>query len=89
MYTANHMDVEAIVALTESGSTPLWMSRIRSDIPIFAFTRHLRTQRRGRALSWRLPDPVRTSSDGELRRAVPRDRRVSSSHAASSRAATG
>jgi len=46
MYTANHMDVEAIVALTESGSTPRWMSRIRSDIPIFAFTRHLRTQRR-------------------------------------------
>ena len=46
MYTANHMDLEAIVALTESGSTPLWMSRIRSDIPIFAFTRHERTQRR-------------------------------------------
>jgi pyruvate kinase len=46
MYTANHMDVEAIVALTESGSTPLWMSRIRSDIPIYAFTRHERTQRR-------------------------------------------
>jgi len=46
MYTANHMDVEAIVALTESGSTPLWMSRIRSDIPIFAFTRQERTQRR-------------------------------------------
>jgi pyruvate kinase len=46
MFTASHMDVEAIVALTESGSTPLWMSRIRSDIPIFAFTRHERTQRR-------------------------------------------
>jgi len=46
MYTASHLDVEAIVALTESGSTPLWMSRIRSDIPIFAFTRHERTQRR-------------------------------------------
>jgi pyruvate kinase len=46
MFTANHMDLEAIVALTESGSTPLWMSRIRSDIPIFAFTSHERTQRR-------------------------------------------
>jgi pyruvate kinase len=46
MYTANHMDVEAIVALTESGATPLWMSRIRSDIPIFAFTRNERTRRR-------------------------------------------
>jgi pyruvate kinase len=46
MYTANHMDVHAIVALTESGSTALWMSRIRSDIPIFAFTRHQATRRR-------------------------------------------
>jgi pyruvate kinase len=46
MYTANHMDVKAIVALTESGSTPLWMSRIRSDIPIYAFTRHEETRRR-------------------------------------------
>jgi len=46
MYTANHMDVHAIVALTESGSTALWMSRIRSDIPIFAFTRHRSTRRR-------------------------------------------
>jgi pyruvate kinase len=46
MNTANHLDVKAIVALTESGSTPLWMSRIRSDIPIYAFTRHERTLRR-------------------------------------------
>ncbi len=46
MYTANHMRVRAIVALTESGSTPLWMSRIRSDIPIYAFTRHDATRRR-------------------------------------------
>ncbi|MEL7536021.1 MAG: pyruvate kinase [Pseudomonadota bacterium] len=46
MYTANHMDVKAIIAMTESGSTALWMSRIRSDIPIFAFTRHEATRRR-------------------------------------------
>ncbi len=46
MYAANHMDVHAIIALTESGSTALWMSRIRSDIPIFAFTRHEATLRR-------------------------------------------
>ena len=44
MYTANHLDVRAIVALTESGSTPLWMSRIRADIPIYAFTRHAATR---------------------------------------------
>ncbi|NBU26479.1 MAG: pyruvate kinase, partial [Gammaproteobacteria bacterium] len=46
MYTANHMNVRAIVALTESGATPLWMSRLRSDIPIYAFTRHEATRRR-------------------------------------------
>ncbi len=46
MYAANHLKVRAIVALTESGATPLWMSRIRSDIPIYAFTRHEATRRR-------------------------------------------
>lgn len=46
MYTANHMSVKAIIALTESGSTTRWMSRIRSDIPIYAFTPHVETNRR-------------------------------------------
>ncbi len=46
MYTANHLNVKAIVALTESGSTALWMSRIRSGIPIFAYTRNEGTRRR-------------------------------------------
>ena len=46
MYTANHMSVKAIIALTESGSTARWMSRIRSDIPIYALTPHESTARR-------------------------------------------
>lgn len=46
MYTANHLGVKAIAALTESGSTPLWMSRISSGIPIFALTRHVKTRRK-------------------------------------------
>jgi len=46
MYTANHLHVKAIVALTESGATPLLMSRISSSIPIFAFTGHLDTRRK-------------------------------------------
>lgn len=46
MYTANHFNVEAIIALTESGSTPLWMSRIRSGIPIYGFTPNISTQRK-------------------------------------------
>jgi pyruvate kinase len=43
MYLANHTQIKAIAALTESGSTPLWMSRISSGIPIFAFTGHDKT----------------------------------------------
>ncbi|WP_415882826.1 pyruvate kinase [Neptuniibacter sp. QD72_48] len=47
MYTANNLlGVKAIICLTESGSTPLWMSRIRSGLPIFAVTRNERTMRR-------------------------------------------
>ena len=56
MYTANHMDVKAIIALTESGSTTRWMSRIRSDIPIYAFTQHESTRRR--VTLYRGVDPV-------------------------------
>jgi pyruvate kinase len=40
MYAANHLDIKAIVALTESGSTSLRMSRIRTAIPIFGLSRH-------------------------------------------------
>ncbi|MCV6612188.1 MAG: pyruvate kinase [Amphritea sp.] len=47
MYTANHLvGVKAIICLTESGSTPRWMSRIRSGLPIYALTRNERTMRR-------------------------------------------
>lgn len=46
MYTANHLNIAAIIALTESGSTPLLMSRIRSGIPIYALSPHVRTQRK-------------------------------------------
>lgn len=46
MYTANRLGVRAIIALTESGSTVSWMSRISSGIPIYALTRHASTRRR-------------------------------------------
>lgn len=47
MYTANHLPgVKAIIALTESGTTPRLMSRVGSQLPIFAFSRHIATQRR-------------------------------------------
>ncbi|MBD3669473.1 MAG: pyruvate kinase [Gammaproteobacteria bacterium] len=46
MYTANHLRVKAIAALTESGATTLWMSRISSGIPIYALTSHVETRRK-------------------------------------------
>jgi pyruvate kinase len=42
---ANHLPVRAIVALTESGATPLWMSRVDTDIPIYGLTRREATAR--------------------------------------------
>jgi pyruvate kinase len=38
LYAASHFNVRAIVALTQSGSTALWMSRTNSTVPIFALT---------------------------------------------------
>ena len=46
LFTAYHLRVKAIVALTESGSTALWMSRHNIDIPIFAMTPSVATQRK-------------------------------------------
>ncbi|BBP42662.1 pyruvate kinase [Thiosulfativibrio zosterae] len=46
MYAANHFNVSCIAALTESGNTPLLMSRISSGIPIVALTPHLATRRK-------------------------------------------
>jgi pyruvate kinase len=46
LFTARHLDVKAIVALTESGSTALWMSRHSIATPIFALTPSQTTQRK-------------------------------------------
>ncbi|HWU68095.1 MAG TPA: pyruvate kinase [Stenotrophobium sp.] len=45
-WTARHMHAQAIIALTESGSTALMMSRTETRIPIYALTRHEKTRRR-------------------------------------------
>lgn len=47
MYAANHLTgTAAIICMTESGATPRLMSRIKSSLPIFAFSRHHTTQHR-------------------------------------------
>ena len=46
LFTAHHLGAKAIVALTDSGSTPLWMSRHRNHIPIYALTTNVAAQRK-------------------------------------------
>ncbi len=46
LFTAHHLRCAAICALTDSGSTALWMSRHDVDVPIYALTPSVQTQRR-------------------------------------------
>ena len=46
LFTAYHLGCKAILALTESGSTALWMSRHRIQVPIFALTTQPISQRK-------------------------------------------
>ncbi|MCY1327106.1 Pyruvate kinase II [compost metagenome] len=63
MYAANHLDgVKAIICLTESGDTPRLMSRIRSHLPIYAFSCHPRTQ--SRVALFRGVSPIPFENDG-------------------------
>lgn len=45
LFTAYHLGVKAIAALTDSGSTALWMSRHKIQVPIFALTNKVTSQR--------------------------------------------
>ena len=46
LFTAYHLGCKAILALTESGSTALWMSRHRIHVPIYGLTSQVGSQRR-------------------------------------------
>lgn len=46
LFTAYHLKVKAIAALTESGSTALWMSRMNCGVPIYALTSQTSTRYR-------------------------------------------
>lgn len=43
MHAANHFPIQAIISLTESGDTALWISRQHSTVPIFAVSANKRT----------------------------------------------
>ena len=65
LFTAHHLGCKAIVALTDSGSTPLWMSRHRIHIPIYALTPNITTQRKMALYRNVRPLLMDTSSDKE------------------------
>ncbi len=46
LFTAYHLGAKAIVAMTDSGSTALWMSRHQIQIPLYALTPRVSTQRK-------------------------------------------
>lgn len=63
LFTAYHLKVKAIAALTESGSTALWMSRHKIHIPIFALTNRIGTQRAMAMYRNVTPIQINVSSD--------------------------
>ncbi|MCA3129566.1 MAG: pyruvate kinase [Betaproteobacteria bacterium] len=46
LFTAFHLKVKCIAALTQSGSTALWMSRVNCGVPIYALTPEIGTRYR-------------------------------------------
>ena len=65
LFTAFHLKVKAIAALTESGSTALWMSRLNCGVPIYALT--TRTSTRYRCVLLRDTYPQMVSYGGSDR----------------------
>lgn len=55
MFTAAHVPVRALIALTESGSTARWLSRLRSPVPIIALSPNRASLRRMRLYQHVLP----------------------------------
>ncbi len=74
LFTAYHLGCKAIVALTESGSTALWMSRHNIHVPIFGLTSRPSTERRMAA--FRNVQPILISSHTERERALAEAERI-------------
>ena len=63
LFTAHHLGCKAIIALTESGSTALWMSRHRVHVPIYALTAQPVSERRMALFRNVTPLPMPTLQD--------------------------
>jgi pyruvate kinase len=72
LFTAHHLGAKAIVALTESGATALWLSRHSTHVPIFALTTRAASERAMALFRNVTPLASETSSDRDqaLKQAV-------------------
>lgn len=72
LFTAYHLGAKAIVALTESGATALWLSRHWSHVPIFALTSRVTSERAMALFRNVTPLSVESNSDRDqaLKQAV-------------------
>jgi pyruvate kinase len=68
LFVAHHLKVKAMCALTQSGSTALWLSRIDSGVPIYALTPEVQSRRR--MSLYREVTPVHLDYDGKDREAL-------------------
>jgi pyruvate kinase len=66
LFTAHHLGCKLIVALTESGSTALWMSRHKIKVPVYALTSRLQSQRKMALYRNITPLLMNTESDRDV-----------------------
>jgi pyruvate kinase len=67
IYTAEHLKVKAIVTLTQSGSSTMWLSRSNTTVPIFALSSEKDTRRKLTLFRGVYPYPFeQNSNDREL-----------------------
>jgi len=71
MFLSEHIGVRAIVAMTESGGTARYLSRYRSNVPIYGLSRHAGARRRMALM--RDVVPVAFDSRGLATREAARD----------------
>ncbi|MCB5196195.1 pyruvate kinase [Deefgea salmonis] len=68
LFASNHLNIKVIAALTQSGSSALWMSRVISGVPIYALTPEAETY--NRLSLFRDVEPVMLSHDNTDRESL-------------------
>jgi pyruvate kinase len=83
VYAASHLPMKAIVALTDSGTSVLWLSRYISAVPIMAVTQNISTYRKlalyRHVQPMLMPESVGNERDAQIahvKMALVRDERV-------------